>query len=287
MRYVVVDSVTGHVVGSLPDPGVNEDWDPILSTDGTRVFGVWSEDWDARAATPSGPERVGYLNLADGRFTTIQMQPTGDIDALTVSADGSTLAYEWDRTPNGEDTDISIVVRNVATGHQITMDHEPAGPIETLLALSPNGDRLALMPTAGGASYRMLVLPLHSPDPLAAATTVEDGCPASAKHPDNEPQWTAAGLFIARACTGGSATSRAGIVALQGPRFRAHTLKGPSATISSRSSRTPDGYAVLAGASPVFVVQDGDGRLHIVNPSSLGQRLPAPSGISLTQELGG
>jgi hypothetical protein len=193
---VYVRATTGTIVAHVPTP-VGDDptystYSPVLSADGQRIFVTWS-----------GGRALGYLDVRTGKRTLLVTRP-GQIVGVTASADGSTLAYEWVPTADGDLSQAAVVVRDLATGSEKILGHAPAGPQILPLALSPDGATVAVVAT-DAFPRRLLLVPFDGG--FARARTVSDaGCSSGTGNAD-EPRWTALGLFVVQHCGDGQVSS--------------------------------------------------------------------------------
>jgi hypothetical protein len=189
---VYVRATTGAIVARVPAPVGDASYEPVLSADGQRIFVTWS-----------GGRTLGYLDVRTGKRTLLVTRP-GLIVGVTASADGSTLAYDWVPTADGDLSQASVVVRDLATGAETILGHAPAGPQILPLALAPDGGTLAVVAT-DAFPRRLLLVPVDGG--FAKARTVSDaGCSSGTGNAD-EPRWSPVGLFIVQHCGDGHVTS--------------------------------------------------------------------------------
>ncbi len=134
----MVRASDGAVVATLPTVDESAIFSPVLSPDGERIYGVWGTN----AST------LGFVDARTGTVTAL-LHRQGEISSPAVSADGSTLAYEWTPKLDGNNVD-SVVIRDLASGSERVLPDAPAGPVALTLALSPNGGQLALAPHDSG-----------------------------------------------------------------------------------------------------------------------------------------
>jgi hypothetical protein len=184
---VVVEVPSGRIVATLPSPEDGHLHGAVLSPDGTRVYGSWGSD----------PGHVGYLDVVNGRFVSLDSR-AGALTGVTVSADGGTLAYEWyDASLGARESSSSIVVRRLDGTDPVVIGKAPAGPQVLPLALSPDGSRLAVVPTNNNHESRTMLLQDVSPG--ARVQMVESTCPDGLGRYDS-PRWTQSGLFAHERC---------------------------------------------------------------------------------------
>jgi hypothetical protein len=183
---LVVRVSDGATVATLPRFGADGLASPVLSPDGTKVYAAWG----------TNPAHLGYYDFASGRRVVLDTRP-GILIGPTVSADGRTLAYEWSATLGDPEHSTSIVIRDLRTGAMHVLRDAPAGPQVLSLALSPDGSRLALVPTET-TNRPLLVVPTAGDNAFAATSPIApEGCGSTR---NAEPRWTDRGLYVLRFC---------------------------------------------------------------------------------------
>ena len=229
---IVVRVSDGASVATLPrfaDHGLAT---PVLSPDGTRVYAVWG----------TSPAHLGYYDVTSGRRVVLDTRP-GILIGPAVSADGSTLAYEWSATLGDPEHSTSIVIRNLRTGSTRLLGGAPAGPQALSMALSPDGASIAVVPTET-PTRPLLVVPTTRGDAFASAAPIApSGCGSTR---NAEPRWTARGLYVLRFCEPGHVN----LVAI--------SLRDNTTTqLRQFSSAGLSAYApIAAGPGDLFVVSD-------------------------------
>jgi hypothetical protein len=186
-ELVYVRATTGDVVARVPAVGGDGPSTPVLSPDGRRLYTVWNHG-----------RTLGYLDVLTGRRQRLLSRP-GQMVGVTISADGTTLAYEWVPTVNGDLSHAVVVVRDLTTGAERLVSGVHAGPQALPLALSPDGLTLALVPT--DAFPRRLLL-VRVTTGMKAATAVPGAPCDDARWTANadQPRWTSAGLYVVQHC---------------------------------------------------------------------------------------
>ena len=182
---VVVRVSDGKTVTTLPRFGSNGLDSPVLSPDGTRIYAAWG----------ANPAHLGYYDLTSGRRVTLDTRP-GILIGPSVSADGNTLAYEWSATLGDPEHSTSVVILDLRNGATQVLRDAPAGPQVLSMALSPDGTRLAVVPTKT-TSRPLLLVSTATSDAFRAATTISSG---SCSTQTAEPRWTRHGLYALRFC---------------------------------------------------------------------------------------
>lgn len=186
---VVVRVSDGTTVGALPWLGTDGLTTPVLSPDGTRVYAAWG----------TNPAHLGYYDFASGRRVVLDTKP-GILIGPAVSADGDTLAYEWSATLGDPEHSTSVVIRDLRSDATRVLRNAPAGPQVLSMALSPDGTKLAIVPTQTTNRPLYVVSTMASDAfhaPAAIATTDCGGIRNA------EPRWTARGLYVLRFCAPG------------------------------------------------------------------------------------
>jgi hypothetical protein len=198
-ELVYVRATTGEVVARVPAVGGDGATYPVLSPDGRRLYMVWN-----RGGT------LGYLDVLTGRRQQLLSRP-GQMVGVTISADGTTLAYEWVPTVNGDLSHAAVVVRDLTTGAErlvSLVSGVHAGPQALPLALSPDGSTLAMVPTDAFPRRLLLVRVATGTDAATAVPGAPCDDPRWTAYAD-QPRWTSAGLYFAQHCVpnGGSAAT--------------------------------------------------------------------------------
>ncbi len=188
-ELVYVRATTGEVVARVATDAEAGQKDAVLSADGRRIFTTWN-----------GGRDLGYLDVLTGRRYHLVSRP-GQMVGITVSADGSTLAYEWVPRVDGNTSAASVVVHDLRSGDERVLNGVHAGPQILPLALSPDGSTLAVVPT-DAFPRRLLLVPIATGFPQAQTVT---GTPCSRGTANaDQPRWSAAGLFVVQHCAEGS-----------------------------------------------------------------------------------
>ncbi len=267
-RDVIVRGSDRTVTATLPPAPSGSLTEPQLSPDGTRAYALWGRD----------DSRLGYLDLLTGTYHQL-VRRTGELSSPTISADGRHLAYQW--TPRLDGNGASrLVLRDLRRGTERVLTGLPAGAQEVSMALSPDGSRLALVPTD------------RSPRPLwlvgTAGAALRD--PVSVRGVAcryggwaDEPRWTSAGLYAVRHCHSPKGTViTADVLQVDPQRHRARLAHrfGPGQTFFVQ--------VVPRRAGPLFVTWDasivGRDGVYVRDPRRgwVGQRVHGVSGLDVS-----
>jgi hypothetical protein len=182
---VFVRAATGRVVGTL-EGTAHTLFDPILSPDGKTVYIVGNEAKDLLG-----------IDVATGQHQVLSHH-AGQIGGVTVSADGSTLAYEWIPNRNGDLTNISVVLRDLKTGAERLLPNAPGGPQYLSMALSPDGSQLAVATTSQPA-HSLVIVPTDAGF-SQGRTLTKAACSTGPIGTVDQPRWTPTALYVVQHC---------------------------------------------------------------------------------------
>lgn len=188
-NIVIVRAADGAVVGQLPPDRAGDPLQaPVLALDGSRVYAVWEKT-----------RKLGYFDLRSEELVVLDSRDSG-LYGVTVSADGSTIAYQHSPVI-GQREPGTVIVRNVSSGRVVELEAAPGGPQVLGLALSPDGSTLAVVPT--DVQVRpLLLVDATDPQGFSSARTV-NGAECGNGRAD-QPRWTSRGLYVYRACVDGN-----------------------------------------------------------------------------------
>ena len=189
-RLVIFRATTGKIVARVPDVYGPIESEPVLSPDGSRLFGVWGNG----LLGVRHDATLGYIEVATGRRVVLAQRKT-QLGPLAVSADGATLAYQSSGDGGAE---AEVVVRDLMTGREHRMTPAPGGPQGMVLALSPDGSQLAVAAT-DTFPRRLLLLASDAADFRLARAVTPAPCRVGTGQL-NQPRWTSGGLFAVQHC---------------------------------------------------------------------------------------
>lgn len=238
----VVRASDGQTAALLPEPDGVRLREPVLSPDGSRAYGTW---------TTGGADAAGYLDLQSGRLVELDRGP--GLYGATLSADGNTLAYERIDDPDRPEASTSVVVVDLDSDRRTVLAGAPAGPQVLTMALSPDGRRLAVVPTRDGGVRPLVLVATDDPAAFSRRQTVAeifcsgDDLPSTARF--DQPRWTASGLYVLAECP--DASSRLAVVDAETDLAVARPLQDLAQTGTVRFTAVERDRV-----GPVFVVSD-------------------------------
>ena len=258
---VIVRVSDGRQMRELPRGRVNANrWAPlspmVLSPDGNRLYGVGRELQENGEPYPDGygVDHVLVIDLRTNQFTSLATRAEL-ITGMSLSADGSTLAYALRGSQDGQpDRDVIYV-------HDLVHDADrhfllAAGQRTVIMALSPDGSKLAINVNGDSAAVKVISTKSGLTQP-PQQTLGAAGCQTSAFGP---LQWTPSGLYAVQRCSQTNESRPWNVVRLSQDPNKAGTVVAPSTSrLASTALLIRDTRAGLA----VFTDQS-QGQNHVV-----------------------
>lgn len=182
-------------------------WSMVLSPDGTRVYGVYEQVGADGEGLPFSvaAQHVAYIDLATNRIITVASRD-GVITGMSLSADGSTIAYALAASPELPRNRYAVYVHNLRNDSDRHFLLAP-GQTPVPMALSPDGSRLAFRSNADASSVWLV------------STTTGASVPGPLRLPNGDcgnpsyrnVQWTRSGLYAVQICAPDGGTITVGL----------------------------------------------------------------------------